>query len=92
MKSKIKKETGYNSHYCMDEYFNSLFRSRSGQQKIMMGFTMFEFALKFVAASIHAKHENISADSKEFKREMFLRIYGDDFTKEQQAEILKSIK
>ena len=76
----------------MDEYFDSLFKSRSGQQKIMMGFTMFEFALKFVAASIHEEHKNISADSKEFKREMFLRIYSDDFTKEQQAEIFKSIK
>jgi len=76
----------------MDEYFDSLFKSRSGQQKIMMGFTMFEFALKFVAASIHAKHNNISPDSKEFKREIFLRIYGNDFTKEQQAEILKAIK
>ena len=92
MKSEIKKETLKNSHYSMDEYFDSLFKSRSGQQKIMMGFTMFEFALKFVAASIHKEHKNISADSKEFKREMFLRIYGDDFTKEQQAEILKSIK
>jgi len=76
----------------MDEYFNSLFKSKSGQQKIMMGFTMFEFASKFVAASIHAEYKNISADSKEFKREMFLKIYSDDFTKEQQAEILKAIK
>jgi len=76
----------------MDNYFNSLFRSKSGQQKIMMGFTMFEFALKFVAASIHEEHKNISANSKEFKREMFLKIYSDDFTKEQQAEILKAIK
>ena len=92
MKSEIKKETGCNSHYFMDNYFNSLFRSKSGQQKIMMGFTMFEFASKFVAASINAKHKNISPDSKEFKREIFLRIYGNDFTKEQQAEILKAIK
>jgi len=92
MKSNIKKETVKNSHYNMDEYFDSLFKSRSGQQKMMMGFTMFDFASKFIAASIHEEHKDISPGSKEFKRKMFLRIYSNDFTKEQKAEILKVIK
>ena len=56
-----------------------------------MGFSMFEFAAKFAVASIMEKHKNQDLSPCQLKKELFLRLYGNDFSETQKAEILKSI-
>ncbi len=56
-----------------------------------MGFYMFEFAVKFAIASIIEKHKNRDFSPCQLKKELFLRLYGYDFSETQKAEILKSI-
>ncbi|HEX7561365.1 MAG TPA: hypothetical protein VF347_04155 [Candidatus Humimicrobiaceae bacterium] len=52
---------------------------------------MFESAVKFAIASIIEKHKNRDLSPFQLKKELFLRLYGNDFTEIQKAEILKSI-
>ena len=56
-----------------------------------MGFSMFEFAVKFAIASIIEKHKNRDLSPCQLKKELFLRLYDNDFSETQEAEILKSI-
>jgi hypothetical protein len=53
---------------------------------------MFEFAAKFAVASIIAKHKNRDLSPCQLKKELFLRLYGNDFSETQKAEILNSIR
>jgi hypothetical protein len=53
---------------------------------------MFEFAAKFVVASIIEKHKNRDLSPCQLKKELFLRLYGSDFSETQKAEILNSIR
>ena len=57
-----------------------------------MGFSMFEFAAKFAVASITEKHKNQALSPCQLKRELFLRLYGNDFSETQKADISKSIR
>jgi hypothetical protein len=80
------------SHYAADDYFNGLFRNKTGEERMKMGFSMFEFAAKFAVASIIEKHKDQDLSPCQLKKELFLRLYRNDFSEIQKAEILKSIR
>ena len=80
------------SHYAADDFFNGLFKNKTGEERMKMGFSMFEFAAKFAAASIMEKHKNQGLSPCQLKKELFLRLYGNDFSETQKTEILNSIK
>jgi hypothetical protein len=80
------------SHYADDAFFNELFRKKTGEERMKMGFSMFEFAAKFAVASIIDKHKNQDLSPCQLKKELFLRLYGNNFSDEQKAEILNSIR
>ncbi|MGR3311025.1 MAG: hypothetical protein ACUZ77_09635, partial [Candidatus Brocadiales bacterium] len=62
---------------------------KSGQERMMMGFSMSKMARKQVVASI--KQDNPNADIKEIRREIFLRFYGQDFSPEEREKILRKL-
>lgn len=70
----------------VESLFNELMMKKTGQERMRMGFSMFEMARKQVLASII--HQNPKADSKEIRKQLFLRFYGDDFTPEEREKIL----
>jgi hypothetical protein len=92
LESRNKNTEDVASHYADDDFFNGLFRNKTGQERMEMGSSMFEFAAKFAVASIIAKHKNRDLSPCQLKKELFLRLYGNDFSETQKAEILKSIK
>jgi hypothetical protein len=92
LESRNKNTKDAVAHYADDDFFNGLFRNKTGQEKMKMGFSMFEFATKFAVASIIAKHKNRDLSPCQLKKELFLRIYGNYFSETQKAEILKSIR
>lgn len=92
MASRDKNKENVVSHYAADDFFNELFSNKTGQERIKMGFSMFEFAAEFAAASIREKHKNQYLSPCQLKKELFLRLYGNDFSNEQKAEILDSIR
>ena len=71
--------------------FREMIMKKSGQERLLMGFSMFDMARNIVISSIKTKNQN--ADSKAILSEIFLRFYGSDFpnnNKEILKEILKS--
>lgn len=69
--------------------FNKLMMNKTGQERLKMGFSMFDMARKQVLASILKQNPN--ADPREIRRELFLRFYGQDFTPEECEKILSQI-
>ena len=72
----------------IEDFFSRLLMKKTGAERLKMGFSMFNFARKQVEASIISS--NPRADSREIKREIFMRFYGQDFTAEEQEKILPS--
>ena len=73
----------------IESRFNRMMMKKSGQERMKMGFSMFEMARRQVEASIKAKNPN--ADSQDVRKEIFLRFYGHEFSHEEQVKILKRI-
>jgi hypothetical protein len=69
--------------------FLEMMMKKSGQERLKMGFSMFDMARGQVIASIQRKNPNI--DIKDLKRELFLRFYGQDFSSEEQEKILHKL-
>ena len=69
--------------------FYEMMMRKSGQERMKMGFSMFDLARRQVVASIKA--DNPSADENDIKRGVFLRFYGEDFSPEEQAKIIAVI-
>ena len=69
--------------------FYQMMMKKSGQERMMMGFSMFDMARMQVEAGIRANKPD--ATIQEIKREIFLRFYGQEFSLEEQEKILKRI-
>jgi len=69
--------------------FYQMMMKKSGQERMMMGFSMFDMARMQVEAGIMA--DNPNATGQEIRREIFLRFYGQEFSLEEQEKILKRI-
>jgi len=70
-------------------FFQKLLMAKSGQERLEMGFSMFNMAREQVLASISRDHPD--ADEKEIRKRIFLRYYENDFSPEEQEKILKQI-
>ncbi len=73
----------------MESCFLEMMMKKSGQERLKMGFSMFDMARRQVIASIKAKNPN--ADIREIRREIFLRFYGQDFSPEEREKILRHL-
>lgn len=73
----------------VESFFNELMMKKTGEERLRMGFSMFDMARKQVLASI--LNQNPNADPREIRRELFLRFYGQDFTPEECEKILSQI-
>lgn len=73
----------------IESLFNQMMMNKTGQERLKMGFSMFEMARKQVLASI--LNQNPNADPKEIRKQLFLRFYGQDFTPEECEKILSQI-
>jgi len=69
--------------------FNEMMMRKSGQERLKMGFSMFEMARRQIMASI--KMNKPDADIKHIRKEIFLRFYGEEFSKKEQERILSRI-
>ena len=73
----------------IEALFYQMIMKKSGQERMMMGFSMFDMARMQVEAGIRANKPN--ANRQEIRREIFLRFYGQEFSPEEQDKILKRI-
>ncbi len=73
----------------MENHFRKMMMGKSGEERLKMGFSMFDFARKQIIASIKIK--NPDADINEINKEIFIRFYGHEFSPEEQEKILKNL-
>lgn len=66
------------------KYFDMIMQ-RSGEERLLMGCSMYETSRQIVKSSILEKNPDLS--SKEISKEIFDRFYGLDFSKEQKEKI-----
>ena len=70
----------------VESHFLEMMMKKSGEERMKMGFSMFDTARRQVIASI--KRNTPCADINDIRRELFLRFYGQDFSHEEGEKIL----
>ena len=73
----------------IEKQFLAMMMERSGQERLKMGFSMFNLARKQAIASI--RRNKPSVGTEELKKELFSRFYGEEFSPEDQEKILRQI-
>ncbi len=73
----------------IESQFVEMTMKRSGQERLKMGFSMFNLARKQAIASIRRNKPSISTE--EIRKELFSRFYGEEFSPEDQEKILRQI-
>ena len=73
----------------IESRFHQMMMKKSGEERLKMGFSMFNVARRQVEASIKVNKPN--ADIRDIRKGIFLRFYGHEFSPEEQEKILKRI-
>ena len=73
----------------IESHFNRMMMEKTGQERLKMGFSMFEMARRQVVASI--MNQNPDSDPRQIRKSLFLRFYGQDFSPEECEKILAQI-
>ena len=68
------------------EKLTEIYKNKPGEEKLLIALNMFETARELVISSLP---NNLS--EKELRRELFLRFYGNDFSKSEKEKILKNL-
>jgi len=70
----------------VDEIYRKMLGKLTGEKKILMSLSMFDLAAELMISRIKEMYT-----AKEFKKQIFLRMYDNDFTKTEKEKILLSI-
>jgi hypothetical protein len=69
--------------------FREMLMKKSGQERLQMGFSMYDLARDQVIASLQAKG---SEDGRKMREEIFLRFYRQDFPQHVREKIVTYLK
>ena len=69
--------------------FRGLMMSKTGQQRLLMGCSMYDTARQIVRSSIYNNRPEITDD--EMKKEIFLRFYGSEFSRADREKLLSAL-
>ena len=70
--------------------FRDLMMSKSGEERLLMGFSMYAAAREIVRSAILAQRPDITP--QEMRKEIFLRFYGHEFCQADREKISKEIE
>ena len=76
----------FDTHRDVEIRFQNLIMSKSGEERLRMGCSMFDTAKKIVQSALASQRPGITA--QEMKEETFLRFYGLDFSQTEKEKIL----
>ncbi len=74
----------------IEQKFREMLMARSSEERMMMGFSMFDTAKKIVISSI--KNEDPDISLEKLREKIFLRFYGSDFSEFEKEKILAYLK
>lgn len=69
--------------------FRNLMMCKSGQERLLMGCSMYDTAKQIVLSAIHNRRPGIT--DAEIKREIFLRFYGLEFSRADKEKFLSAL-
>ena len=78
-----------NTHPDVAIRFRDLMMSKSGQQRLLMGCSMYDTAKQIVRSAIYNNRPDIM--DKDLKKEIFLRFYGNEFSRADRKKFLSSL-
>lgn len=73
----------------IESLFYEEIMKKSGQERLKMGFSMFDMARRQIIAAI--RNDNPDTDLMDIKKGIFMRFYGDEFSSEEQRKILSQL-
>lgn len=73
----------------IEQRFASMIAARSPAERLMMASSMFETGRSLLRIGL--KRQNPAISEEQLRAQMFLRLYGDDFTKSEFSRIISSI-
>ena len=73
----------------IEKQFLEMMMERTGQERLKMGFSMFNLARKQAIVSIRTNKP--TAGEEEIRKDLFSRFYAEDFSPEDQEKILRWI-
>jgi len=71
----------------IDEVYRKMLMKLTGEKRILMSLSMFDLAAELMISRIKAMYT-----AKDFKKQIFLRMYDNDFTQAEKEKILLSIQ
>ena len=69
--------------------FRDIMMSKTGQQRLLMGFSMYDTTRQIVRSAIYNSRSEIT--DEEMKKEIFLRFYGNDFSRADREKFLSTL-
>jgi len=69
--------------------FRDLMMSKTGEQRLLMGFSMYDTARQIVRSAIYNSRPEITEE--EMKKEIFLRFYGWEFSRADKEKFLSAL-
>ena len=72
--------------YNINEIYRKMLMCFPGERRMLMSFSMFDLSAKLMVCSIKKKYPE-----KDFRKQVFLKLYGNDFKKDEIEKILLSI-
>ncbi len=69
--------------------FRELIMRKSGEQRLLMGCSMYDTAKKIVRSSIYNSRPGIT--DAEMKKEIFLRFYGPEFSQAERDKFFSGL-
>ncbi len=79
----------FDTHYDVAIRFRDLMMSKTGQQRLLMGCSMYDTAKKIVRSAIYNNRPEIT--DEEMKKEIFLRFYGQEFSRADREKFLSAL-
>lgn len=73
----------------IESLYRNMLMKKSGQERLVMGCSMFDTARKQALAGIAAMMPGLS--EAEIRKELFLRFYGTEFSQEEKERILRKL-
>ena len=69
--------------------FRDLMMSKTGEQRLLMGCSMYDTARQIVLSAIYNNRPEITEE--EMKKEIFLRFYGREFSRTEREKFLSNL-
>ena len=70
----------------IDEIYRKMLMKLTGEKRILMSLSMFDLAAELMISSIKEMYT-----AKDFKKQIFLRMYDNDFTQTEKEKILLNL-